>query len=255
VAGRLAPDLRQLVLDEHAGMVRGREVRNPLGYLHTLIQVARAGRFVPTIAFRVAQARQEALARAEGPAPGPGALLRQDPDPAARLAAREHLARMRAQLGMGRRGKAMSCAGHSECSHCEHSKPEKPATGATAGCSQCEHPRPTESWRNRSRPAWSWRNDWRPLAQFEPTRTSMNPPYPDPPCTPLPDGYDLEAERLALADLLQAEQPDESDPRWPRVIEYTDRLRQLRQMQTAWRCARARMRWCRTPRPPSRRAG
>jgi integrating conjugative element protein (TIGR03761 family) len=51
---------------------------------------------------------------------------------------------------------------------------------------------------------------------------------------PFADGYDLEAERLALADLLQAEQPDESDPRWPRVIEYTERLRQLQQMQAAW---------------------
>jgi hypothetical protein len=65
----------------------------------------------------------------------------------------------------------------------------------------------------------------------------MNPhALPTPPLShPFPDGYDLEAERLALADLLQAEQPDESDPRWPRVIEYTERLRQLQQMQSAWR--------------------
>lgn len=52
---------------------------------------------------------------------------------------------------------------------------------------------------------------------------------------PFPDGYDLEAERLALSDLLKAEQPDESDPRWPRVIEYTERLRQFEGMQSAWR--------------------
>lgn len=101
----LAPALRQLVLDEHAGMVRGREVRNPLGYLHTLIQATRAGRFVPTIAFRVAQAREEAQARAEAQRQA-RAVLRQDPDPAARLAAREHLARMRAQLGMESQGGA-----------------------------------------------------------------------------------------------------------------------------------------------------
>ena len=101
----LAPALRQLVLDEHAGMVRGREVRNPLGYLHTLIQAARADRFMPTIAFRVAQAREEAQARAEAQRQA-RAVLRQDPDPAARLAAREHLARMRAQLGMGSQGGA-----------------------------------------------------------------------------------------------------------------------------------------------------
>jgi len=101
----LAPALRQLVLDEHAGMVRGREVRNPLGYLHTLVQAARAGRFVPTIAFRVARAREEALARAEAQRQA-RAVLRQSPDPATRLAAREHLARMRAQLGMGSQGGA-----------------------------------------------------------------------------------------------------------------------------------------------------
>ena len=52
--------------------------------------------------------------------------------------------------------------------------------------------------------------------------------------TPFHDGYDPDAERAALADLLEAEQPDESDPRWPRVIEYSERLRQLRQMQTAY---------------------
>lgn len=99
----LAPDLRQLVLDEHAGMVRGREIRNPLGYLHTLVRVAKVGRFLPTIAYRVAQARQEALARAVAQRQAREAL-RQSPDPAARLAAREHLARMRAQLGMGVQG-------------------------------------------------------------------------------------------------------------------------------------------------------
>lgn len=101
----LAPALRQLVLDEHAGMVRGREVRNPMGYLHTLIQAARAGRFVPTIAFRVARTREEAQARAEAQRQA-RAVLRHDPDPAARLAAREHLARMREQLGMGSQGGA-----------------------------------------------------------------------------------------------------------------------------------------------------
>jgi integrating conjugative element protein (TIGR03761 family) len=75
------------------------------------------------------------------------------------------------------------------------------------------------------------------LAQLESTRTSMNPSAnpSTPQSHPFPDGYDLEAERLALADLLEAEQPDESDPRWPRVVEFSERLRQLRQMQTAYR--------------------
>jgi len=62
---------------------------------------------------------------------------------------------------------------------------------------------------------------------------SANPSTPQ--ARPFSDGYDLEAERLALADLLEAEQPDESDPRWPRVVEFSERLRQLRQMQTAYR--------------------
>ncbi|HMW52251.1 MAG TPA: hypothetical protein PKD33_09215, partial [Rhodocyclaceae bacterium] len=96
----LPPALRQLVLDEHAGMVRGREIRNPLGYLHTLVRVARAGRFMPTIAYRVAQSRQKAEARAAARLQDREALCR-GLDPTARLAAREHLARMRAQLGMG----------------------------------------------------------------------------------------------------------------------------------------------------------
>jgi len=99
----LAPELRQLVLDEHAGMVRGREIRNPLGYLHTLIRIARAGRFLPTIAYRVAQSRQEAEARATARRQDREAL-RRGLDPAARLAAREHLVRMRTQLGMGVQG-------------------------------------------------------------------------------------------------------------------------------------------------------
>jgi hypothetical protein len=75
------------------------------------------------------------------------------------------------------------------------------------------------------------------LAQFDSTRTSMNTSVnpSTPQFRPFPDGYDLEAERAALADLLEAEQPDESDPRWPRVVEYGERLRQFEQMQTAWR--------------------
>jgi integrating conjugative element protein (TIGR03761 family) len=75
------------------------------------------------------------------------------------------------------------------------------------------------------------------LAQFDSTRTSMNTSVNQstPQFRPFPDGYDLEAERAALADLLEAEQPDESDPRWPRVVEYGERLRQFEQMQTAWR--------------------
>jgi len=96
------PELRQLVLDEHAGLMRGpREVRNPLGLLHHLIRAAQEGRFTPTIAYRVAEARQRAAeaamrqrqAREE-------ARIAQAPEARRRLSA-EHVAQMRARLGAG----------------------------------------------------------------------------------------------------------------------------------------------------------
>jgi len=52
--------------------------------------------------------------------------------------------------------------------------------------------------------------------------------------TPFPDGYDLEAEREALKDLLEAEQPDETDPRWPRLVEFNERMDRMRKMQSVY---------------------
>lgn len=45
--------------------------------------------------------------------------------------------------------------------------------------------------------------------------------------SPFSDGYDLEAEAEALKDLLDAENPDTSDIRWARVIEYHQRMESL----------------------------
>ncbi len=51
--------------------------------------------------------------------------------------------------------------------------------------------------------------------------------------SPFPDGYDIAAERDALADLVGAENPDEGDPRWSRFMELSEREGRLRQMNTA----------------------
>lgn len=100
--GEVRPELRQLVLDEHAGQLRGlKEVRNPLGLLRYLIRAAQEGRFTPTIAYRVAEARERAReavlrqrqAREE-------ARITQSPEARRRLSA-EHVALMRALLGAG----------------------------------------------------------------------------------------------------------------------------------------------------------
>ena len=57
--------------------------------------------------------------------------------------------------------------------------------------------------------------------------------FPVSPDSPFPDGYDIAAERDALADLVSAENPDASDPRWPRFLELSEREERLRQMNTA----------------------
>ena len=50
--------------------------------------------------------------------------------------------------------------------------------------------------------------------------------------SPFPDGYDIASERDALADLLAAANPDESDPRWSRLVLLCEREAQLRQLQS-----------------------
>jgi hypothetical protein len=146
------PDLRQLVLDEHSGMVRAREVWNPLGYLQTLIQSARAGRFTPTIAFRVAQSRQEALARAE--AQRRSGRLRAMTMIRRRVWRRASIwPGCEPSLASGRRREGDEpVVSAREVFALRTLLQGKPATGATNGCSQCEHPRRAGSWRNRSQP-------------------------------------------------------------------------------------------------------
>jgi integrating conjugative element protein (TIGR03761 family) len=51
--------------------------------------------------------------------------------------------------------------------------------------------------------------------------------------SPFSDGYDIEAERRNLQDLIDADEPDALDPRWDRLVELEQRERQLTQMQAA----------------------
>jgi len=59
--------------------------------------------------------------------------------------------------------------------------------------------------------------------------------FPVSPDSPFPDGYDIASERDALADLMAAENPDESDPRWGRFALLCEREAQLRQMKTDYK--------------------
>jgi integrating conjugative element protein (TIGR03761 family) len=47
--------------------------------------------------------------------------------------------------------------------------------------------------------------------------------------SPFADGYSLKAEREALADLLETDNPDEADPRYPRLLLLEEREQQMRQ--------------------------
>lgn len=51
------------------------------------------------------------------------------------------------------------------------------------------------------------------------------------PNSPFHDKYDIEGEKLALRDLLDAENPDTTDPRWPRVGLLEDRIRSLQRAE------------------------
>lgn len=52
--------------------------------------------------------------------------------------------------------------------------------------------------------------------------------------SPFQDGYSIEGEKAALADLLAIDEPSESDPRYPRLEQLEVRERQLRSMQASW---------------------
>ncbi len=49
--------------------------------------------------------------------------------------------------------------------------------------------------------------------------------------SPFEDGYDIAGERDALKDLVEAEEPDEKDPRWERFMDLLEREERLRQEQ------------------------
>jgi len=53
-------------------------------------------------------------------------------------------------------------------------------------------------------------------------------PFPVSPDSPFADGYDIASERDALADLVAAENPDQADPRWARLVELRERESELR---------------------------
>ena len=55
-------------------------------------------------------------------------------------------------------------------------------------------------------------------------------PFPVSPDSPFADGYDIASERDALADLVAAENPDQGDPRWARLVELHERESELRQL-------------------------
>jgi integrating conjugative element protein (TIGR03761 family) len=51
------------------------------------------------------------------------------------------------------------------------------------------------------------------------------------PNSPFADGYSVAAEREALADLLESDEPDEADARYPRLLLLEEREQQLRQAE------------------------
>ncbi|MBX9810328.1 MAG: hypothetical protein K2Y16_01770, partial [Burkholderiales bacterium] len=54
-------------------------------------------------------------------------------------------------------------------------------------------------------------------------------PFPVSPDSPFTDGYDIAAERDALADLVAAGYCVEDDPRWARFVELRERENELRE--------------------------
>jgi integrating conjugative element protein (TIGR03761 family) len=61
------------------------------------------------------------------------------------------------------------------------------------------------------------------------------PAFETEPNSPWPDGYSIQRERAALADLLATDNPNESDPRYSRLVLLDEREREYRQMQAAWK--------------------
>jgi integrating conjugative element protein (TIGR03761 family) len=63
-------------------------------------------------------------------------------------------------------------------------------------------------------------------------KPKLPPPFPVTKTSPFPDGYDIAAERIALEDMVKADDPDMSDPRFPRYSELERRESLLRQMRS-----------------------
>lgn len=53
--------------------------------------------------------------------------------------------------------------------------------------------------------------------------------------SPFADGYSLAKEHAALSDLIQADDPDEGDPRYPRLVLYEERLRAFERMEEEYK--------------------
>ncbi|OZA27772.1 MAG: integrating conjugative element protein [Hydrogenophilales bacterium 17-61-9] len=60
----------------------------------------------------------------------------------------------------------------------------------------------------------------------------LKPMFPTSSDSPFEDGYDIAGERDALKDLVEAENPDEKDPRWERFMDLLEREERLRQEQS-----------------------
>ena len=53
--------------------------------------------------------------------------------------------------------------------------------------------------------------------------------------SPFPDQYSVELEKIALRDLLESDDPNPMDPRYPRLELLEEREQTLLQMQSTWR--------------------
>ena len=63
------------------------------------------------------------------------------------------------------------------------------------------------------------------------TPKSKTTKFPTSADSPFEDGYDIAGERDALKDLVEADEPDEKDPRWERFMDLLEREERLRQEQ------------------------
>lgn len=68
-----------------------------------------------------------------------------------------------------------------------------------------------------------------PAPILDASQSDVRQPAPSPAKSdsPFADGYDIDAEAVALAALINADEPDPADPLYPRFEQYLDRLKQL----------------------------